>query len=46
MERKRPVKKYSGVNVIKLEPSDMKDFNIETGDEVDISKIIVFKKEK
>ena len=39
MEKLRPIKRYSNVNVIKLTPTDMIDNNLNVDDLVDISKM-------
>ena len=40
MVRKRQIKQYGNSRAIKLEPADMKDFNIVVGDNVIIDDII------
>jgi len=37
--RKRKIMKYAGMMVIKLLPADVKDFELEVGDEIDIDQI-------
>ena len=44
MEKLKPIKRYSGVWIIKLIPTDAQDLKLKEGDLVDISGII--KKEK
>jgi len=39
--RKRKIVKYGGSYSIQLAPVDMKDFNIQEGDEIDIESILV-----
>jgi len=39
MVRIREIKKYGNSKAIKLEPADMKDFNIVVGDRVDIEEL-------
>lgn len=45
MSRLRKVKKYGNTWIISLTTSDVKDFNLKIGMEVDIDNLI-FKKEK
>jgi hypothetical protein len=40
--RKRTIKKYGNTWVIKLESSDVKDFELVEGDEVDIDELGLF----
>ena len=40
MVRLRQIKKYGDSNAIKLEPADLKDLGIATGDWIDIEDII------
>ena len=42
--RKRTIKKYGNTWVIKLESSDVKDFNLKEGDVVDIEESMEKKK--
>lgn len=42
--RKRTIKKYGNTWVIKLEPSDVKDFELKEGDVVDIEESMEKKK--
>jgi len=37
--RNRKVMKYAGMMVIKLLPADVKDFDLEVGDEIDIDEL-------
>ena len=41
--RKRIIKKYGNTWVIKLEPSDVKDFGLAEGDSVDIEDLNLLK---
>ena len=41
--RKRKVQKYGNSWIIKLNPIDIKDFNLEIGDEVDLEDIVIVK---
>ena len=43
--RKRIIKKYGNTWVIKLEPSDVKDFGLIEGDMVDIDDLNLLKEE-
>ncbi len=40
MKRIRVIKQYGGSNLIALEPADLKDFNLKTGDRVVIDDIV------
>jgi len=40
MKRIRSIKKYGDSHAIKLEPADLKDFNVSVGDEVCIDEIM------
>ena len=42
--RKRTIKKYGNTWIIKLEPSDVKDFKLKEGDVVDIEESLEKKK--
>ena len=42
--RKRTIKKYGNTWIIKLEPSDVKDFKLKEGDVVDIEDLNMEKK--
>ncbi|GBE19380.1 hypothetical protein BMS3Abin17_00103 [archaeon BMS3Abin17] len=44
--RKRKIKQYGNTWVIKLETSDVKDFELEEGDEVDIDDLNLLKNKK
>jgi hypothetical protein len=37
--RKREIRKYAGMWIIKLLPADAIDFNLEEGDEIDIEQM-------
>ena len=39
--RKRTIKKYGNTWIIKLEPSDVKDFDLKEGDVVDIDDLLI-----
>ena len=41
--RKRQIKKYGNTWIIKLDTSDVKDFEFKIGDEVDIEDIKIIK---
>ena len=43
--RKRKIMKYAGMWVIKLLPSDVKDFGLVEGDEVDIDDLNILEEE-
>lgn len=44
--RKREVKKYGGTFVIQLTPTDMKDFELEEGEQIDIEDFNSLKKRR
>ena len=44
--RKRQIKKYGNTWIIKLVPSDIKDFELKEGDEVDIEDVEIIKSKK
>ena len=44
--RKRQIKKYGNTWIIKLVPSDIKDFELQEGDEVDIEDVEIIKSKK
>jgi len=44
MKKIREIKKYSGVWVIKLTPTDAQDLQLKEGDFVDISNVVKLKK--
>ena len=43
--RKRTIKKYGNTWVIKLDTSDVKDFDLKEGQEVDIDDLALIKQE-
>jgi len=43
--RKRIIKKYGNTWIIKLEATDVKDYKLQIGDEVDLEDILKVKKE-
>lgn len=44
--RKREVKKYGNSWIIKLEPSDIKDFELEEGSLLDVEELLILNKIK
>lgn len=38
--KKRQIKKYGNTHAVKLEPSDLKDYDLKEGDELDMELIL------